>query len=316
MLVITSLSVFIIHIINKAIFFFSTIKETLHSDNSSFYNWRFGKIFYTKRGSGTPVLLVHDLDNISSELEWKEITTSLAEHHTVYTIDLLGCGRSDKPEMTYTTFLYVQLLSDFIKNIIKQPTDVIVTGHASAAIIMACYSDTKLFKNLILVNPDSLSTMNQVPKYKHKILQFLLNVPIIGTFIYNVSASTTIIKDTFSKQYFANSKNISSKYLNGYHEAAHLGGSSSKYLYSSIRCHYTNTNITHALKEINNNISIISGELEKNINCTLEQYIQCNPSIEVSRIKATKHLPQIERPKDFLALLPLYLSEEITDEEI
>lgn len=309
-LAITSLSIFLMHIINKTIFFFSTLKEILYSDNSSYYNWRFGKIFYTKRGTGSPVLLIHDLDNISSDLEWKEITSRLSEKHTVYTLDLLGCGRSDKPEMTYTTFLYVQLLSDFVKNIIKQPTDVVVTGHASSSIIMACYSDSKLFHNLILVNPDNLISMNHIPKYKHKLLQFILNIPILGTFIYNISASLSIIKDTFSNKYFADDINISSKYILGYYEAAHLGGSASKYLYSSIKCHYTNTNIVHALKEINNNISIIGGDLEKDIDIILGQYVQCNPSIEISRIKHTKHLPQIERPSEFTALLSLYLTEE------
>lgn len=309
LLAITSLSIFIMHIINKTIFLLSTIKEILYSDNSNYYNWRFGKIFYTKRGTGLPALLIHDLDNISCDLEWKETINRLSEKHTVYTIDLLGCGRSDKPEMTYTTFLYVQLLTDFVKNVIKQPTDVVVTGHACSSIIMACYSDSKLFHNLILVNPDNLISMNQIPRYKHKILQFILNIPIFGTFIYNISASLPIIKDTFSKKYFADSTKISSKYIRGYHEAAHFGGSTSKYLYSSIICHYTNTNIVHALKEINNNITIIGGDLEKDIYTTIEQYVQCNPSIETSRIKQTKHLPQLERPSEFNALLSLYLTE-------
>ena len=48
--------------------------------------------------------------------------------NTVYTLDLLGCGKSDKPNFTYTNFLYVQLVTDFINNVIGEKADVIVTG--------------------------------------------------------------------------------------------------------------------------------------------------------------------------------------------
>ena len=43
--------------------------------------------------------LIHDLDPTASSYEWKAVTKKLAENHTVYAIDLLGCGRSEKPNM-------------------------------------------------------------------------------------------------------------------------------------------------------------------------------------------------------------------------
>ena len=166
----SAILIFLIYILNKIVFVVSTMKELLYSANSNYFNWRFGKIFYTKRGSGTPVLLIHDMDCTSSDYEWREIVQKLSETHTVYTLDLLGCGRSDKPKMTYTNYLYVQLISDFIKNVIKHKTDIVSTGKTSSAVIMACYIDTQLFGNLILINPSKLSGMNKVPKYKHKLL--------------------------------------------------------------------------------------------------------------------------------------------------
>ena len=64
-----------------------------------------------KKGEGTPLLLVHDLNCASSNYEWKYVVDDLSKRHTVYAIDLLGCGHSDKPKMTYTNYLYVQLLT-------------------------------------------------------------------------------------------------------------------------------------------------------------------------------------------------------------
>ncbi len=305
---VTSLFVIMIYVINKILFFLSTVKEILFSDKSSFYNWRFGKVFYTKRGNGSPVLLIHDLDCTSSEFEWKEIQARLEPYHTVYSLDLLGCGRSDKPKMTYTNYLYVQLISDFIKNVIKHKTDVVVTGHAAPAVIMSCYMDKNLFQNMILVNPDNLSTIGKYPKTKHSFLKFIIDFPILGTFIYNTAVSKPFITESFQNKYFANSLSIPNRYINAYHEAAHLGGSSSKSMYSSIKCHYTNTNFIHGLKEINHSIYIIAGEQETNITETLNQYTELNPSIEWDIIKGTKHLPQLEKPAEFAGLLDIYLS--------
>lgn len=51
----------IIHIANKIIAASASLKEMLDSNRRNYYKWRFGEIFYTKKGSGSPVLLIHDM---------------------------------------------------------------------------------------------------------------------------------------------------------------------------------------------------------------------------------------------------------------
>ena len=87
----------------------------LHISNDNYFEWRFGNIYYTKKGTGSPILLIHDTLPGASGYEWSKIEDELAIDHTVYTVDLLGCGRSDKSSITYTNFVYVQMISDFIK---------------------------------------------------------------------------------------------------------------------------------------------------------------------------------------------------------
>lgn len=93
------------HVINK--FIFNTSDELSEEDSSNYYNWKFGNIYYQKTGSGSPLLLIHDLNHYSSSMEWDKVIDTLSREHTVYTIDLLGCGKSDKPAITYTCYLYV-----------------------------------------------------------------------------------------------------------------------------------------------------------------------------------------------------------------
>ena len=51
-----------IHFINKSIIASASNKNLINSSiNHHFYQWRFGRIYYTKQGSGKPLLLIHDL---------------------------------------------------------------------------------------------------------------------------------------------------------------------------------------------------------------------------------------------------------------
>ena len=95
-------------LINKAVKLSAVSRHILESRVSLCYRWRLGNIHYTKIGEGKPVLLVHDLSPASCSYEWHSVRRELAKNHTVYTIDLLGFGRSEKPNLTYTNYLYVQ----------------------------------------------------------------------------------------------------------------------------------------------------------------------------------------------------------------
>ena len=106
------------------------------------------------------------------------------------------------------------------------------------------------------------------------------------------------------------SGSVNSKYINAYSEAAHLGGSASKYVYTSIKCHYTNTNIIHALRDINNSIFIIGGSDVPNTKEIISEYQYYNPSIDSLIIENTKLFPQIEKPEECVGMIKLFLNEE------
>ena len=129
---ITVTSFISLSIINKAIEKLATSKELLDSKNKEIYHWRFGDISYSVTGEGKPVLLVHNLKEDSSSVEWSEIIPKLSRTNTVYAMDLLGCGRSDRPDITYTSYMYTQLIKAINRNIIKKKTSVITTGKTAS----------------------------------------------------------------------------------------------------------------------------------------------------------------------------------------
>ena len=62
LLLLTTLTGISIYGINKTISISSSMKNLLRTDRGNFFNWRYGNIFYTKQGKGSPILLIHDLN--------------------------------------------------------------------------------------------------------------------------------------------------------------------------------------------------------------------------------------------------------------
>ena len=296
-------------LINRGIQLSAISKHILDSSHSLCYKWRLGNIHYTKQGTGKPLLLIHDFSSpASSSYEWSGLTRKLAENHTVYAIDLLGYGRSEKPNLTYTNYLYVQLISDFIKSEIGHRTDVAATGSSAALAIMACSNSPELFDQMILINPESILSSSLIPGKYAKLYKFILDLPVAGTLIYHIACSRKNISDEFASRYFYNPYSVSGKMIDAYHEAAHLG-ESPKSVYASVRCNYTKCNIINALKKIDNSIYLIGGEALEEIQDSMEEYRLYNPAIETVSIPHTKYLPQLEKPSAVCECMETFLSQ-------
>ena len=70
---ITGSAAFITYLINRVIFSTSVSFEVTQTNDRQIYNWRFGDISYRVKGSGTPLLLIHDLTPVSGAYEWNKV---------------------------------------------------------------------------------------------------------------------------------------------------------------------------------------------------------------------------------------------------
>ena len=62
-------------LINKYIKMSAISRNLLAQPEPRCYRWRLGNIYYTKTGTGKPLLLVHDLTHASSSCEWDSFPT-------------------------------------------------------------------------------------------------------------------------------------------------------------------------------------------------------------------------------------------------
>ena len=283
------------HVFNKCVHIAATQDRSLDNIPDLYYNWKLGEISYTKHGKGKPILLVHDLTTYSSSYEWSRIVERLAETNTVYCIDLLGCGSSDKPNLTYTNFLYVQLLTDFIKNVIGDKVDVVVTGESSSFVIATANMERTLIKKIIMVNPTDLNVVTKAPGKVTKMFTKIINTPILGTFLYNIFTRKSKVRDMVGED--------DAELAKVYYEAAHSNHPGSKYLFASLAGFYTTLNVKHCLGALNNNISIIVGNRFEEYEEIAEEYQEILPTIDIFKFDGVHYLPQLEQAEDFVEKL-------------
>lgn len=296
----------ILHCINKFIDSNSVSGISNHV-KGEYYKWTHGNIYYTVCGHGKPLLLIHDLTVFSSGYEWKEVVRQLSADYTIYTVDLIGCGRSDKPSLTYTNYLYVQLVSDFVKNVIGRKTSVAATGLSSSFVLMANHMDKTLFSNLMLVSPENISVLKKMPGTNSHILLKLFELPVIGKTAYYIASNKTNTEYYLNQKCFFDSSKIKPGIFKAYYDAAHTSQGNGKALLASLEGKYLHVDISKALEYAENDIVVINGIHDESRQSVHTSYQAVNPHLIFETVSNSKALPQLENPEEMLKLVYTYL---------
>ena len=205
--------------------------------------------------------------------------------------------------------MYTQLLNDFIVNVIARRVSVAATEQSAPLTIMAAYNNPYLFDKIVLVSPESIRHAMINPGKHSNIRKMLLNTPVLGTMLYNIFVNRHEINRKFTNELFAYQNMIPRETCKAYHETAHLGGASAKYLFASTQCHYTTASISRAVSQLDNCIYIVSGDKNTDMRAVIKEYTDLNPAIETYLIPNAKVLPQIEQPEEFVNTLNIYINQ-------
>ena len=298
------------YLFNRHIDSYSVSQNKLKVEPENFFKWKNLSIYYTKHGSlGSPVILLHDINPSASSAEWDNIVELLAQDHRVFVLDLLGCGRSDKPELTYTNFYYVELLIDFIKSRVCEKSFIVASGLTSSIALMAGVYDSSKFSGMVFINPPSTGLLSLVPNNRTKIAKKILEAPIIGKLVYNKLFSRQRIDNLFTEKYLYNPFKVTSSLIDTYYESAHLGNGSGRFLQGSLSGRYINMNVNHALKNLKLHADIIVGGALRDEDFISRSWRRINPEIKIYSVAKSKILPQFEQPEETVAFIKKSIEE-------
>ncbi len=284
------------------------VTPMLPSKNDKKFIWKNMQINYTEKGntSNPPLLLLHNLDPSFSKEEWYRVDDLLARNFHIFEFDLLGCGKSEKPNETYINYMYVQLLSCFIKEVIHTKVNVCASAFSCSFTFMAARFHPELIDKIIVINPASFDELVKPVTKKTELAKKIIEFPVIGTFIYNCKMSKSSIWDNYKYVYFYNDTNVPIKAVNISYYNAHHRHSSGRYLFGSIVGNYTTINIIHTLSKLNNAIYLIGNRNWEHI---IQEYKKCNPNIHAMYVSHCRLLPHLEIPQTIVEKINLALMQ-------
>ena len=299
-----------LHLINRIVKRRSLETGLLKDGSGTLYNWKYGKVYYHVSGSGKePVLLIHALSEISGSFEWDSVVKKLGNDFQVYTLDLPGCCRSDKPAMEYTNYLYVTLISDFIRDVIGAPTKIAADNLSCSFAITAGLSQPSLISKIILIDPPSPEEMSLVPNNRSVFVRRLMSLPIIGECLYNIITSRTNIEYLLREVVYHNPFKVDRKTLVLFHESAHAGNGSGRFLRASIDGRLINWDITRAAGKLTQDVCLIISDHRKEAQDILRAYLDLCPNAQAEIIHNSGKLPQYEKPDEFCRILLDFLRD-------
>jgi pimeloyl-ACP methyl ester carboxylesterase len=249
------------------------------------------------------VILLHDINPAASSAEWDNLVDAIAKDHRVYVLDLLGCGRSDKPELTYTNFYFVELLIDFIKSRVCEKSFIVASGLTCSIALMAGVYDSTKFSGMVFINPPSTGLLSLIPDNRTKIAKKILEAPIVGKLVYNKLYSRQRIDNLFTEKYLYNPFKVTTSLIDTYYESAHLSNGSGRFLQGSLSGRYINMNVNHALKNLKIHADIIVGGALRDEDFISRTWRKINPKIKIYSVAKSKILPHFEQPEETLAFI-------------
>ena len=134
-------------------------------------------IFYTVKGDGKPLLLIHGYG--AGMWVWEKQIEALSQSYRVYVLDLIGHGFSDRPKVSYTPETYIHFLRDFMDGVgIEKATLIGNSMGGGIAWAMAILYPERVDR-LILINCVPPDVLHQVKNESFRTLVAIKDIPIL-----------------------------------------------------------------------------------------------------------------------------------------
>lgn len=87
------------------------------------------KLHYIDEGEGDPMLFIHGIP--TSSYMWRNIIPDVSKSARCIAVDLIGMGKSDKPDIEYSIFDHIKYIEDFITTLDLKNVTLVLHGWGS-----------------------------------------------------------------------------------------------------------------------------------------------------------------------------------------
>lgn len=122
-----------------------------------------------------PLILLHGFG--TSIGHWRQNLAVLAEHHTVYALDMLGFGASEKAPVSYKVDLWVEQVYEFWRTFIRQPVVLVGNSIGSLVTLAAAAAHPDMVQGIVMLSlPDPSVREEAMPAFLRPAIAALENL--------------------------------------------------------------------------------------------------------------------------------------------
>ena len=222
------------------------------------YSWRDGEISYAVRGTGTPLLLLHGIYATACGYEMRRVFAPFAERYRVYCPDLIGFGLSDRPAINYTPPVFMQMIRDFVQDVIGRSCVVVASSLTAAYVIQLAFDHPGLFRRLVLALPTGLEQLADRSPTKAKAAGYaVLKSRVVGEAAFNALVSKPSLRYHLEKQSYHDPAAVTDEMVEYYHVAAHQ--KNARYAPAAFVAQQLNLPVRHAFANLTQPTLVVWG---------------------------------------------------------
>lgn len=178
----------------------------------TYWSWRDQTIYYVPAGVGRPqrppLLLIHGFG--ASTDHWRKNIAELSNDFEVWAIDLLGFGRSAKPNLQYSGDLWRDQLHQFITEVIKRPAVLAGNSLGGYAALSVTSQHPESAVGLVLINSAGPFTELNAPATTQTLpiqrvlgesVRWILRQPWASFILFQYFRQRSVIRQTLGKVY-------------------------------------------------------------------------------------------------------------------
>jgi pimeloyl-ACP methyl ester carboxylesterase len=263
-----------------------------------YYRWRGGDLAYAVAGEGEPLLLVHGIYAGASSFEFRKNFGELSRDFRVYALDLLGCGRSERPRRRYGPEDVTSQVEDFVREEIGGAAHLVASSLCGTLSVPALVRSPRLFKKSVLVCPTGYGTLGRPSGNLGAALYGLFLAPVIGDSLYYAIVSRRGIRYYLGNIAYHHAGFVTEDLVESYYRTSHQGRA--KYLPAAFASGKLNLGVADYWPRVPQRTLICCGlDARTTPVSEVEQFVRRNPRSEPRLFKDAALLPHDERSETF-----------------